>query len=196
MSTPVWQPGTVYAPGAIVAPRTTDIVVTEQPNNNSFEDGGGSLTDWTVTGEHCTDGDAAAAASASTAEAFDGSVSATCSPLAGDGTGPNTSGGKPVALIIFTNSFQAAVTPGQIINFKMRAWHLFVPDTSQTYPWSAGARIAWYDRVAMGEPLFNVAAINEDRLREIDHLVHTEAMDRTMAKFKEVRLLCAHITAC
>lgn len=145
MSTPVWQPGTVYTPNAIVAPRTTDIVVTEQPNNNSFEEGGGSLTDWTVTGEYCADVDAQGATTASTAEAFDGSNSATASPIAGDGTGPNTSGGKPVAFIVLTNAFQADVTPGQTINFKMRAWHLFVPDTSQTWPYSAGARIAWYD---------------------------------------------------
>lgn len=145
MSTPLWQPGTVYVPGAIVAPRTTDIVVTEQPDNNSFEAGGGSLTDWTVTGEYCSNIDAAAAASATSAEAFDGSTSATVSPFAGDGTGPHTADGKPVAFVVFTNTFKAAVTPGQTINFKMRAWHLFVPDTSATWPYCAGCRIAWYD---------------------------------------------------
>lgn len=133
-------------PGAIVAPRTTNIVVTEQPDNNSFETSG--LTNWTVTGEHCLNTDAVAAASATSAEAFDGSESATASPLAGDGTGPMTGGGKPVAFVVFTNAFQAPVTPGQVINFKMRAWHLFVPDTSQTWPYSAGCRIAWYDASA------------------------------------------------
>jgi hypothetical protein len=118
-------------------------VVTEQPNNNSFEISG--LTHWTVTGEHVTNTAAAASASASSAEAFDGSESATSSPLAGDGTGPPAGDGKPVCFIVFTNDFQAAVHPGQKINFKIRAWHLFVPDTSATWPWSAGARIAWFD---------------------------------------------------
>lgn len=143
MSAPVWQPGTIYSPGAIVSPRTTNIVVTAQPNNNSFETGG--LTGWTVTGEYCLNTDAVAATTTSSAEAFDGSESATVSPLAGDGTGPMTASGKPVAFVVLTNTFQAPVTPGQTINFKMRAWHLFVPDTSQTWPYSAGCRIAWYD---------------------------------------------------
>lgn len=143
MSTPVWQPGTVYAPGSIVSPRSDNIVVTAQPNNNSFETAG--LTHWAVTGEYCTNVAAAGAASASSAQAFDGSVSATASPLAGDGTGPTTASGKPVCMIVYTNDFQAAVKPGQVINFKLRAWHLFVPDTTQTWPYSAGARIAWYD---------------------------------------------------
>lgn len=142
MSTPIWQPGTQYQPGAIVSPRSNSVVVTEQPDNNSFESG---LTDWAVTGEHCTNGDAIAAASASTVEAFDGSQSATVAPLAGDGTGPITANGKPVAFVVFTNTFQAPVIPGQVINFKVRFWHLFVPDTRQTYPWSAGGRIAWFD---------------------------------------------------
>lgn len=143
MSTPVWQPGTVYAPGSIVSPRSDNIVVTEQPNNNSFEVAG--LTHWAVTGEYVSNGAAAGASSASSAEAFDGSESATASPLAGDGTGPITSSGKPVCMIVFTNDFQAPVKPGQVLNFKLRAWHLFVPDTSATWPYSAGARIAWYD---------------------------------------------------
>lgn len=143
MSTPVWQPGTVYAPGAIVAPRSDNIVVTEQPNNNSFEVAG--LTHWAVTGEYVSNAAAIAAASATSAQAFDGSESATASPLAGDGTGPIAADGKPVCMIVFTNDFQAAVTPGQVINFKIRAWHLFVPDTSATWPYSAGARIAWYN---------------------------------------------------
>lgn len=139
---PAWQPGTQYAPGAIVVPRSNSIVTQEQPNNNSFESG---LTHWTVTGEHCTDADAASVTSVSTVEAFEGSQSITAAPLAGDGTGPITANGKPVAFVVLTNDFKAAVTPGQVLNFKVRFWHLFVPDTSQTYPWSAGGRIAWYD---------------------------------------------------
>lgn len=143
MSTPKWQPGTQYLPGAIVSPRSNDVVIQEQPNNNSFETAG--ITHWTVTGEHCSNASAIAATTATTAAAFDGSQSATVAPLAGDGTGPSTSGGLPVAFVVLTNDFQAAVTPGQVINFKVRARHIFVPDTTQTYPWSAGARIAWYN---------------------------------------------------
>lgn len=143
MSTPVWQPGTLYSPGAIVAPRTTDIVVTEQPDNNSFETG--DFTGWVVSGEYCTNIAAQGSASVSTAEAFDGANSATASPLAGDGTGPSSPSGKPVAMIVITNNFQATVTPGQKINFKMRAWHLFTPDTSQVWSWGSGCRIAWFD---------------------------------------------------
>lgn len=143
MSAPLWQPGTQYLPGAIVSPRSNNVVVTEQPNDNSFESG--ALTDWTVTGKFCTNGAAAGAASVVSAQAYDGSESATIAPLAGNGTGPHTVSNLSVAVAIFTNNFQAPVTPGQKINFSMRAWHLFVPDTTQTYPFSAGAAIAWFD---------------------------------------------------
>ncbi|MDE2098512.1 MAG: hypothetical protein KGL39_14760 [Patescibacteria group bacterium] len=142
MGTPTWQPGTQYAPGALVVPKSNNIVVQDEPYNNSFESG---LTQWAVSGEHCTNAAAQAAAVASTAEAYDGSQSATASPLAGDGTGPSSSNGNPVAFVLFTNNYKAPVTPGKVINFSIRAWHLFVPDTTQTYPYSAGARIAWYD---------------------------------------------------
>lgn len=142
MSTPVWQPGTLYLPGAITTPRTTDVVITEQPNNNSFEDG---LTHWNITGEACSDIDAQAAAAVSTSEAFDGAQSATVEPLAGDGTGPQSPAGKPVAFVIFTNDFLATVTPGQKIDFKCRFWHLFVPNVADVYAFSGGCRIAWFD---------------------------------------------------
>lgn len=140
--TPVWQPGTQYAPGSIVTPRTNTAVISEQPANNSFEDG---LTHWNVTGEFVSDGDAQAAAGITTAEAFDGSQSATVTPVAGDGTGPVTPSGRSVAVVVFTNDFMADVTPGQNISFKCRFWHIFVPDTNQVDPYGAGARIAWFD---------------------------------------------------
>jgi|GEM_PF-1997167 len=140
MSIPIWQPGTNYAPGALVTPRSNTIVVSAQPANNSFESG---LTNWTITGEYVSNVTAQANARASSTEAFDGSQSATVTPYAGTTGGPTGHGG--VAFTVFTNSYMAPVTPGQVINFRLRAWHLYVPNTNATYPWSAGARIAWYD---------------------------------------------------
>jgi len=142
MSAPLWQPGTTYLPGAIVSPRSNTIVTQEQPENNSFESG---LTNWTVSGQYMSNTAAQGAASASSTEAFDGSQSATCTPTAGNGTGPVTNDGHQVGFVVFTNNFMAPVTPGQKINFQMRAWHLFVPNGNSTYPYSAGARLAWYD---------------------------------------------------
>lgn len=142
MSTPLWQPGTLYLPGAVVTPRSNTVVISEQPNNNSFEDG---LTHWNVTGEACSNTDAQAAATVSTSESFDGAQSATVEPLAGDGTGPESPSGKPVAFVVFTNDFMADVKPGQTIAFKCRFWHLFIPDTAQVYAFSGGCRIAWYN---------------------------------------------------
>lgn len=142
MSAPLWQPGTQYLPAAIVTPRSNSVVVTEEPINNSFESG---LTGWTVTGEHLSNSSAIAITGISTAEAYDAAQSVTASPHAGDGTGPHATDGKPVGFTVLTNNFEAPVTPGQTINFKCRFWHLFVPDPNATYPWSVGARIAWFD---------------------------------------------------
>lgn len=142
MSTPAWQPATQYLPGAMVVPRSNNVVIQEQPFNNSFEDG---LTHWTVTGEYCSHSSAVNAASASTSEAYDGVTSATAAPFAGNGSGPHTNDGHQVAFVVFTNDFQAPVKPGTIITFQLRAYHEFVSSTNSTYPWSAGARLAWYD---------------------------------------------------
>lgn len=144
MSTPAWQPATQYLPGALVTPRSNNIVVVEQPYNNSFESG---LTNWAITGKYCTNSQAQAACSASSGEVYDGTESVLIGPQAGDGTGPTSynpgPGGDPACLVILTNSFQAAVTPGKIINFSARFYNLIGNIT--THFQFGGAAIAWYN---------------------------------------------------
>jgi hypothetical protein len=139
---PKWQPGTQYPPGSIVVPASNSIVTQQEPNNNSFESG---ITHWTVTGLHCTNAQAQAGVNATSAQAFDGSESITVTPFAGDGTGPNTARGNPVAYCVLTNDFVAPVVPGQTINFSLKAYHLFVSDTASVFAYGAGAAIAWYN---------------------------------------------------
>lgn len=104
---PAWQPGTTYAPGTLVTPQSNNVVTQVQPNNPSFETGG--LTHWTVTS---TQGAGAIAqVSASSAEPFDGTVAALFAGFAGPG--PRSS-----ATVHLENDFNAAVTPGQVINFS------------------------------------------------------------------------------
>lgn len=140
MSTPIWQPSTQYPPGSIVSPRSNSVVVVEQPYNNSFESG---LTHWTVTGEYCTNSQAQAAVSATTAQSYDGSQSATMAPIAGNGSGPHSGSGNPAAFAILTNGFMAPVVPGQKINFSAYVYCQY-GDPNQSFC-SAGPRIAWYD---------------------------------------------------
>lgn len=45
MTTPIWQPGTLYAPGSLVTPRTPPSQVSTAITNPGFEDG---TTDWTL----------------------------------------------------------------------------------------------------------------------------------------------------
>ena len=47
MATPVWEPGTLYSPGALVRPRTASPIVQDELLNPSFETG--DLTGWTVS---------------------------------------------------------------------------------------------------------------------------------------------------
>ena len=140
MSTPAWQPATQYLNGAIVAPRSNNVVVTEQPYNNSFEDG---LTHWTVTGVACTNSQAINNTISSTSEAYDGTQSVEVQPFGGDGTYPIPHGSYPVALVLLTNSFMAPVKPGDVINFEARFWRneTNVADSFN----SGGCRIAWFD---------------------------------------------------
>ena len=149
-SVPQWQPGTQYAPGAVVVPRSNSVVTQEQPYNGLFIDGS---TNWTVTGEYCSDTAAVAAVSfTATIDDPDGNLyetmpnswqSAKLSPTAGNGTGPNSGTGNPAAFAHLTNNFVGAVVPGQVINF--RCWFIrWGGDPDQSFC-SGGPRLAWYD---------------------------------------------------
>ena len=137
---PPWQPATQYVPGAMVTPRSNNVVLQELPANNSFESG---LTHWAVTGQYISNSGAGNAVTASTAEAYDGSESVLLSPVAGNGSGPSSGSGNPAAFAILTNDFMAAVTPGQKINFSCRIWRDY-GDPNQSFC-NGGPRIAWYN---------------------------------------------------
>ena len=131
MSTPKWQPGTQYIPGSIVTPRSNAIVISEQPNNNSFEDG---LTHWTQSFPEGGSGTTAA----SSAQSFDGTQSASFT----DGVGTDLRTSTESLLI---NDFMAAVTPGQVINFQCYLYRTNVASGGVAGVADGGARIYWYN---------------------------------------------------
>ena len=130
MTVPVWQPATIYLPGAIVQPRSAQtLVVQAQPYNNSFEDG---LTNWDITPSG-----PAGACSQSSEEAFDGTYSALFSGYEGGGT-------RSSATATLTNSFMAPVKPGQSIAFSCMIQYTVGPNPNGAFA-NGSCGIAWYD---------------------------------------------------
>lgn len=130
MTVPVWQPATIYLPGAIVQPRSAQtLVVQAQPYNNSFEDG---LTNWDITPSG-----PAGACSQSSEEAFDGTYSALFSGYEGSGT-------RSSATATLTNSFMAPVKPGQSIAFSCMIQYTVGPNPNGAFA-NGSCGIAWYN---------------------------------------------------
>jgi len=131
MATPIWTGGTLYQPGNLVRPSSTDQVTQQPPNNASFDDG---LTNWEESFEF---GTGQWDAVASPYEPFDGPLTARFKALA-SGTGPKNS----VYGYLF-NSFLAPVTPGQTINFFCYIQRHTSPSSST---WeNAGCFVNWYN---------------------------------------------------
>lgn len=85
----IWQPGTLYSPGAIVSPATAPPVGTQAPDNPSFESGDVDWTQdsgWSIVNE----------------TSFDGAWSAKFVAAGEDGS--------------IVNDFRAPVTPGKLIH--------------------------------------------------------------------------------
>lgn len=131
MTIPVWSPTTLYNPGDAVVPRSTDIVVNEQPHNNGFEDG---LTHWNQT----IDSGGSGTVQAATDRAFNGTTSAQFI----NATGPELRGS---ALLELVNDFMADVVPGQVINFSCYLNRSNVASGGTAGVADGGARIYWYD---------------------------------------------------
>lgn len=131
MTIPAWSPATLYNPGDVVVPRSNNIVVNEQPHNNSFEDG---LSHWTST----IDSGGSGTLQLDTTQAFDGSDSAQFI----NGTGPELRGSALCELI---NDFMAEVTPGQKINFSGYLYRTNMASGGTAGVADGGARIYWYD---------------------------------------------------
>lgn len=131
MTIPKWSPTTLYNPGDAVVPRSSNIVVNEQPHNNSFEDG---LTHWTPT----IDSSGTGTTQISSDQAFDGTQSAQFT----DGVGPEL---RTSALCELINDFMADVTPGQSITFSCYLYRTNVASGGTAGVADGGARIYWYD---------------------------------------------------
>lgn len=131
MATPAWQPGTLYQPGNLVKPSSTDQVTQQPPSNASFDDG---LTNWDEGFEFGT-GEWSSAASPYSP--FDGPLTAKFRALA-SGTGPKNS-----VYGYLYNTFLAPVVPGQTINFFCYVQRHTSPSSSS---WAnAGCFINWYN---------------------------------------------------
>lgn len=131
MSTPKWQPGTLYIPGSIVVPRSSNVVTQVSPNNPSFESG---LTHWAQSNLSGSTGTVVATSS----QAFDGSESA----MLTGATGSELRGSGSVLLL---NDFQAPVKPGQTINFSCRIRRTNVNSGGTAGVADGGPRIYWYN---------------------------------------------------
>lgn len=129
MATPVWQPGTLYSPGALVRPRSAPAVDVGQPDNAGFE--AGNVTGWTVASEVGGDGSFAA----NNAHWLSGTW---CGKWNG-GAGGGSEGGIEGYIV---STEKAAVNPGQTITGKCYILY-------NTAGHQAGSRgqvlIAWYD---------------------------------------------------
>jgi hypothetical protein len=132
MSIPRWSANTLEAPGAFILPKSSNIVIQRQPDNNSFTDG---LTHWTQVAIGGT-----GAAVASTAEVFDTDTSdaGSCFFAGALGTGFKNS----VTVRLF-NSFLAPVNPGRGIMCSIELWRNTTPSASSACDGSCG--IQWLD---------------------------------------------------
>lgn len=129
MATPVWEPGTLYSPGALVRPRSAPAVDVGQPDNAGFETG--DATGWTVAEIVGGEGEFLV----NTSQHLSGSYAGEW--FAGPGTG--SEGGTEAYII---NDERAAVNPGQTILAKC----YIIYNTLGHSPGSRGqVLIAWYD---------------------------------------------------
>lgn len=110
MTTPLWEPGHLYQPGALVRPRSSGMVTAQSPDNASFEVG--TFTDWTPDNALGT-GDWTASNTA-----FAGTKSAQFTANH-DGTGPLNG-----VYGIMKNDFLAPVRPGQVISASCRIYRI------------------------------------------------------------------------
>lgn len=134
MTAPVWAPGSLYQPGAIVQPRSTSQVTQTPPTNAGFETG---LTAWDQSFENGTGTWTSVISPPPATGAFAGTKVV---EFAAD---PGGTGTKGSVTGILKNTFLAPVTPGQAINFSVRVARNASPRASS---WSnGGARIYWLD---------------------------------------------------
>lgn len=128
MTTPAWQPGAFYNPGALVRPRSTPPVDVGQPDNPGFETG--TTADWTATPFG-----GVGTFQATTAQAFKGTHAGQW--IGGSGSG--SEGGIEAAIV---SDERAVVRPAQRIVGKCYIKY----NTAGAQPASQGqARIYWYD---------------------------------------------------
>lgn len=129
MATPVWSPGTLYSPGALVRPRRAPAIDVGQPDNPGFE--AGTTASWTVASSVGGSG----SFNANNAHWLGG---AWCGEWVG-GAGGGSEGGIEGYIV---NDERAAVNPGQVINAKCYILY-------NTAGQQAGSRgqvlLAWYD---------------------------------------------------
>ncbi len=118
MTTPVWQPGTIYAPGSLVQPASAIAPVPNPVENGDFEAGN---TDWTLAAGFSI-------GQFGNGTHFDGTWS-----LQWDAT--DSSGRRA------TNDLQAAVQPGQSITATCQVQQ----GASSSGQAGARAEISWYD---------------------------------------------------
>lgn len=129
MSTPQWSPGTLYAPGALVVPRSLTGQQPVPPQDPSFESGS-PLADWDVIPVG-----GAGAGAVSSAFKFDGAKSF----LWAGGSGSEQEGGIGCKLI---NQYRAPVLPGQSITAQCYA--MSVP-FHREHGVFGSVRLFWYD---------------------------------------------------
>lgn len=128
MSTPTWQPGTLYQPGTIVQPSTYPAEVPAQPANADFENG-------TVSGWTATPVGGASTFQISSAQHFTGSYSGQW--LGGTGTG--NEGGIEANVV---SDDRKPVAPGRSLTGEVYIKY----NTTGHHDGSQGrARIYWYD---------------------------------------------------
>lgn len=127
MATPIWSPGTLYVPGALVRPRSAPPVDAGQPDNPGFETG--DLTSWSYT---TTGG--SATLTVQTTRVFQGANAAWWP----GGSGSGSEGGIECNLV---NDERAAVKPGQRIT--ARCYIMYNP-TGQQAGSQGRCRIHWY----------------------------------------------------
>lgn len=128
MTTPVWEPGTLYQPGSLVTPRSFSQQVQTPPTDPGFESG--TLDDWTVTPVG-----GAGSGQAYNVFQFEGTYSFLWAGGAGSGQGS----GIGCELV---NDFRAPVLPGQSITASCRC--MSVPRHREHHVHSR-VRIYWYN---------------------------------------------------
>lgn len=144
MSTPLWQPGTLYQPGDLVRPRSATGGAATQPSNPDFETG--TFTNWTATAVG-----GVASGAVSTTFKFTG----TKSFLWAGGAGSEQEGGIGCDLV---NDFRAPVAPGQTITLS--CYCMSVP-LHREHGVFGSARLYWYNASSELIAISSVAAFGD-----------------------------------